>query len=207
MKLLRVAIIAIIFSAAFVCAHAEDNTFKSVILGLEVTKPSDWTFTTADEYKEKLQQVGDAELQEQIQECIQRYGTTPLVAMKKYPEPFEDLSPNFNIRIKPFEGLFENADGKTILSFFLSQFQKILKDFNLVTAPIEVEISGLKAGYAQMNYSIQNPDGRMFPITSESWVIPRAGYFFQINAVTRQDEKTGTRQEIAEIMKSLKIER
>jgi hypothetical protein len=41
---------------------------------------------------------------------------------------------------------------------------------------------------------------------SELWIVPRGDYFFMIGAGTRQDEKTGTRKEIQEILKTVKID-
>ena len=136
---------------------------------------------------------------------MQKYATAPLVAMMKYPEPYDDLNPSFKINIKPL-GRLKGIDGKAIVALILPQFQKLLQDYELVQEPVEKEISGLKAGYARLNYTLEIPDGRIFPTTSELWIIPRGDYYFIIGAGTRQDEKTGTRSEIAEILKSLKID-
>jgi hypothetical protein len=58
-----------------------------------------------------------------------------------------------------------------------------------------------------MNYTMEIPDGRSFQTTSELWIVPRGDYFFMIGAGTRQDEKTGSREEIQDILASLKIEK
>jgi len=186
-----------------VFSYAENNLFKSITVGLEVTKPSTWSFVTADEYKENLKRtkLSDAE----FQELMQKYATAPLVAMMKYPEPYDDLNPSFKVNIKPL-GQLKGMDGKTIVSLFLPQFQKLFQDYELVQEPVDKEISGLNAGYVRINYSLQIPDGRTFPTTSELWIVPRGDYYFLIGAGTRKDEKNGSRNEINEILKSLKIE-
>ncbi len=83
-----------------------------------------------------------------------------------------------------------------LIQMILPQFKKMFKDFIVVQAPIDVEVGGLKAAYSRFNYSLQIPDGREFPTSSELWIVPRGDYFFIIGAGTRQDEKTGSRDEI-----------
>ena len=201
MKIIRVIAAGLLLWSAG--SYADDDKFSSQTVGLEITKPSSWTFVTADEYKENIKRarMNDAE----FQELMQKYATAPLVAMMKYPEPYDDLNPSFKINIKPL-GRLKGVDGKAIIALILPQFQKLLQDYELVQEPVEKEISGLKAGYARLNYTLEIPDGRIFPTTSELWIIPRGEYYFIIGAGTRQDEKTGTRSEIAEILKSLKID-
>src|SRR5574341_401976 len=135
-----------------------------------------------------------------------KYATAPLVAMMKYPEPYDDLNPSFKVNIKPF-GPLKGKDGKEVISLIMPQFQKMFKDFRVVQAPKDVNVAGFKAAYARINYSLQTPDGRIFPTTSELWIVPRGDYFFVIGAGTRQDEKNGSRKEIERIMKSIKIEK
>jgi len=46
----------------------------------------------------------------------------------------------------------------------------------------------------------------VFPTASELWIVPRGDYFFLIGAGTRQDEKTGGRDEIRSILGTVRIE-
>lgn len=136
---------------------------------------------------------------------MQKYATAPLVAMTKFPEPFEDVNPSFKVNLKPYGGL-KGKSPQEIISLVVPQFQKVFKDFVLVQPPTEVVVSNIKSAYARMNYTMEIPDGRTFPITSELWIVPRGDYFFLIGAGTRQDEKTGSREEIQSILKTVKIE-
>jgi hypothetical protein len=123
----------------------------------------------------------------------------------KHPEPYEDLNPSFKVNIKPL-GQLKGKSGKDIIGLLLPQLQKAFKDFKLVQPPMEVLVSGIKSGYVRLNYSLQIPDGTMFPTTSELWIVPRGDYFFMMGAGTRQDEKTGSRKEIVDIIQSVKID-
>ena len=44
-----------------------------------------------------------------------------------------------------------------------------------------------------------------FSVSSELWVIPKEGMFIIMNATTRADEKTGTRKEIKDIIKTIRF--
>jgi len=90
-------------------------------------------------------------------------------------------------------------------SYILPQFQKMFQDFNLVQAPTDTTVGKLPAAYMRINYSLAIPDGRTFPTASELWIVPRGDYFFMIGAGTRQDGKTGSREEITKILSSVEL--
>ena len=184
-------------------AGDSENTFRSATVGFEVTKPESWQFLTAQQNLENLKRTKLSN--EEFQQLMLKYATAPLVAMMKHPEPFDDLNPSLKVNVKPF-GQLKGTDPKQILSMVSVQFASIFKDYEVVEAPTDTQVSGIKSGYLRFNYSLQIPDGRTFPTTSELWIVPRGDYFFMIGAGTRQDEKTGTRKEIREILKTVKID-
>ena len=190
----------ILLSISLSVAADSSNKFNSISAGFEITKPNGWYFVTAEENLENLKKVdmNDAE----FKQLMLKYSTAPLVAMMKHKEPFDDLNPSFKVNIKPL-GQLKGADPKQILGLFLPQFKKMFQDFSLVQSPVDIKVSGLSAGYMRINYSLAIPDGRTFPTTSELWIVPRGDYFFMIGAGTRQDEKTGSREEIKKILSSI----
>jgi hypothetical protein len=86
------------------------------------------------------------------------------------------------------------------------QLEKVFRDYELVQAPAITEVAGLEAAYARINYSLETAAGSIFPCTSELWIVPRGDYFFLLGAGTRQDESTGSRNEIQDILRSVKID-
>ena len=184
-------------------AGDSENTFRSATVGFEVTKPKSWQFLTAQQNLENLKRTKLSN--EEFHQLMLKYATAPLVAMMKHPELFDDLNPSLKVNVKPF-GQLKGTDSKQILSMVSVQFASIFKDYEVVEAPTDTEVSGIKSGYLRFNYSLQIPDGRTFPTTSELWIVPRGDYFFMIGAGTRQDEKTGTRKEIQEILKTVRID-
>lgn len=199
MKIISIILISILSSLVFA---GETNQFESTTVGFKLTKPTEWQFVTAEENLENLKkiQMDDKEFHQQMI----KYSTVPLVALMKYPEPFDDLNPSFKVNIKPL-GQLKGADPKQILNLILPQFKKVFQDFELVQEPMNTKISGLAAAYMRINYSLTIPDGRKFPTASELWIVPRGDFFFMIGAGTRQDEKTGSRKDIQNIIKSIAL--
>lgn len=182
---------------------AEPDIFHNPTAGLWITKPAQWNYVTASQNMDNLKATKLSD--EEFHAAMQKFATVPLVVMSKFPESFDDVNPSFKVNLKPYGGL----KGKTpeeMISLVVPQFQKVFKDFALVQPPTEVLVSNIKSGYARMNFTMEAPDGRTFPTTSELWIVPHGSYFFMIGAGTRQDEKTGSREEIQGILKSVRIE-
>lgn len=196
----RLALVVILFAASALAA--EKNTFKSVTVGFEVTKPDTWHFVTARQNRENLERIQLSD--EEFRKLMLKYARTPLVAMTKYREPYDDLNPTFKVNVRPY-GRLEGADPKQILTLVSSQLGHLFKGFKIVQQPTDDVVSGITSGYMRATYSLQTPDGRTFPTTSEMWIVPRGDYFFMIGSGTRQDEKTGSRDEVRKILESVKI--
>ena len=196
-------LMSLFFLVSTALAGDTENTFRSVTVGFELTKPESWRFLTAEKNLENLKRTKLSD--EEFQELMLKYATAPLVVIAKHPEPFDDLNPSFKVNVRPF-GKLKGADPKQILAMLSVQFKNVFKDYEVLQEPTDTEVSGIRSGYMRINYSIQIPDGRTFPTTSELWIVPRGNYFFMIGAGTRQDEKTGTRKEIQEILQTIKID-
>lgn len=187
-----------------VCLSGDAEVFHSPITGFQLTKPAGWYYLTAEQNIENIKAIKLND--EEFHAAIQKYATAPLVAMTKYPEPYDDVNPSFKVTFKPY-GSFIGKTPEEIINLVFPQFQRIFRDVRLVQPPTEVSISGIKSGYARMNYTMEVPDGRTFPVTSELWIVPSGDYFFMIGAGTRPDERTGSREEIRNILETVRIER
>jgi hypothetical protein len=202
-NILRTFVLGSIFFST-ICFAGSENTFSSVTAGFSVIKPDEWHFLTAEQNMENIErmQLDD----EEFKQAMLKYPTAPLVAMVKYQEPFDDLNPSFKVNIKPI-GNLKDVDPKTILNMMSGQLQNVLRDYKIVQEPIDTRVSGLKAATMTVNSTMVAPDGREFPITSDFWVVPRGEFFFMLGCGSRQDEKTGTRAELLEILETKKIEK
>ncbi|MCA9759621.1 MAG: hypothetical protein KDA27_27745 [Candidatus Eisenbacteria bacterium] len=202
MRILGVVVLVLTLMGTAVLAE-DGDTFRSATAGFEVTKPTDWQYLTAEENQENLSRIELSD--EELRAALLKYATVPLVATTKHPEPFDDLNPSFRVNMRPL-GELAALPATEVLGAFLPQFEQLFEEFELAEGPVETEVSGLPAAYVRMNYTLRTGDDLTFPTCSELWIVPRGEFFFMIGAGTRQDEATGTRKEIHDILKSVKIE-
>ena len=202
MHALRILVLVVAAICGGDALAAQADLFSSPTAGFEVAKPADWHYISAAQNLENLKSIKLTD--DEYHAAMLKYATAPLVAMTKFREPHDDLNPSFRVNIKPY-GQLKGIPSTELLNLLLPQFRKMFKDFDLVQPPQEVQVSGIRSAYARMNYTMEVPGGGLFPTTSELWIVPRGDYFFVIGAGTRQDEKTGSRKEIAAILATVKI--
>lgn len=194
---------ALVSAILALCAHAHAaETYENPAIGVAIDKPPEWHFATAEQNAENLKNTKLSS--EEYQALLLKYATTPLVAMTKYPEPYDDLNPSVKVNIKPYGGL-DRTDPKLILKLVLPTFEQMFEGFQVEQDPIDTTISGIESGYMRVSYSLKVGDGRVFDTTSELWIVPRGDHFFMIGAGTRSDELTGTRDEIKSIIETVSI--
>jgi hypothetical protein len=183
---------------------AEKDTYTNPTLGFALTKPAEWHFMTAEQNAENLARTKLKD--EEFQKLAQKYASAPMVAITKYEEPYDDLNPSLKVNVRPL-GNFSADNPTAILEFMAKQLEAVFEDYKVITPPKETKVAGLKSAYLKVHFSMKIPDGRSFPTCSELWVVPRGKHFFMIGAGTRQDEKTGRREEIEKILATIKIEK
>ncbi|GAB3388691.1 hypothetical protein [Massilia agri] len=197
------ALAALVLAAPAALAFAGDtNAFSNPTAGFALTKPAGWHYLSAAQNMDNIKRMKLCD--EEFHAMMKQYASAPLVAMSKYQEPFEDVNPSFKVNLKTY-GQLKGIPATELIKLILPQFQKTFRDFVLVQAPVEVQVAGIQSAYARIDYTMELPDGRSFPTSSELWIVPRGDYFFMIGAGTRQDEKTGTRAEIQGILDTVKI--
>ena len=199
-----VAAVMAVTLSSLVSKAQDSNVFRNVTAGFELSKPAGWVFVTAQQNLDNLTKtkLNDAE----FQKTMLRYATAPMVAMTKHPEPHEDLNPSFKVNIKPL-GRFKGESPNALTALLVSQIKPMFKDFALVVSPTNCVVAGLTGSYVRIHYNLETQDGQTFPTASELWIVPRGDFFFMMGAGTRQDEKSGKRSEIEDIIRSIKIEK
>ena len=186
-------------------AHAaspEGETVRIPTLGLSVFRPASWVTISAEENARNIRsvQMDDRE----FQELAARYANAPVFAIAKYPEPYEDLNPSFKINVRPLGG-FVGVAPEDILTAALPTFSRAFNDVKVLEGPRSAQVSGRKAAYARLSYTLRSGKAAV-PTISEIWIVPKGSIFFMIGAGTREDEKNGTRAEIRQILDRLRID-
>ena len=196
-------IVVLVLTLIAMPAHlVASDVFENATVGFYVEKPVDWHFVTAEQNMENLKRTQLSN--EEYRELLLKYANAPLVAMTKYEEPFDDLNPSLKVNIKPY-GDLDRSDPKIILNLVIPSFKQMFSDFEILEGPSDTQISGIPSAYVRVAYSLSIADGRVFPTTSELWIIPRGDHFFMVGSGTRTDEETGTRKEIQSILDTVAI--
>ena len=188
-------------SGSATATQKQGETIDIPTLGLSVTRPVGWVTVTADQNVRNIRsvQMDDPE----FQELAARYATTPVFAISKYPEPYPDLNPSFKINVRPLGGL-ARLPPEDILTVALPTFSRAFNDVQVLEGPRSTRVSGRKAAYARLSYTLRAEDVPV-PTMSEIWVVPKGSVFFMIGGGTRADEKNGSRAEIRRILDGVRI--
>ena len=202
MKKITLSAIVLSFLVSFAAAQTDSNTYNNPTVGLSVTKPAEWHFLTAEQNQENLERTKLND--DEFHEFMKKYATAPLVIMTKYEEPYNDLNPSLKVNIKPLGRLPGDNPGQ-IMELILPTLERVFDEFSVDYGPVDTLLSGLKASYVRVHFTMMVSDTTGYPTCSELWIVPKGSFFFIIGIGTRQDEKTGKRKEVEEILTSLQI--
>jgi len=192
-------------AGGFFCKGEEpESMYHNETFGFKVIKPKGWHITTSKEYAENL---GKIDINDpKLKNLVQRNANIPVITYTKYQEPYNDLNPGFKVNIYPL-GKLDPDNPVKILEVLLPNLQKVLKDYKLTVPPKETTVSGLKASYMQVFYTLVTSDGSSFPSCTEMWVVPKRNFFLALGVATRQDEKNCTRKDVGKIVETMVIEK
>jgi hypothetical protein len=182
-------------------ASSAGQTISIPTLGLSVVRPAGWSTVTAEQNSRNLRSVQMDD--RKLQELAARYATVPVVALAKYPEPYDDLNPSFKINVRPIGGFAGHAP-EDILLAATPTLQRMFGEVRFEEAPRRTTIDGRSAAYARLSYTLR-AGGKAFPTISEIWVVPSGPVFFMIGTGTRADERNGTRAEARAIVDSIRL--
>src|SRR5262245_11912522 len=111
------------------------DVFRNPTAGFEMTKPADWHYITAAEHMEHLQR---AKLDDQeFKEAMVKYASTPMVAISKFKEPYDDLNPSVKANVRPL-GTLKGQSTSEIAKLILTQLQRAFGDMKVSDGPKDV---------------------------------------------------------------------
>ena len=190
------------------CTHIKKADVKSDsvnLLGDETTgikiNSGSWHYIKA---KEHLQGLKHIKLRDKKLQKFMLKENNPLFVLMKYKRPYKGVNPSIKVDMVPM-GNMDYSQSEKIVKLNMDLLKKASSNFKVITQPESVYVGGLKGSYAHVQYEIHNQAGAAFFISSELWIIPKDGYFIMIGAATRANEKTGTRKEIKDIIKTIEF--
>lgn len=181
MKIVRFSTLAALAVLLHPILHAE--LYRNDEAGFSIEKPKEWHFLDTQD----------------------KSAAAPMVGFTKHPNPFNDVNPTVKVNLHPLNDLDGN-DPARIAALLAGPMQQAFDNFEVKGGPTQMTISGYKTGYIRVSYSMPDPAGNPIGISSELWVIPKGKHFFLIGTAIRQDQRTGTQQEIHNIVDTIKID-
>jgi hypothetical protein len=133
-----------------------------------------------------------------------RNAFVPFFAISKFEGPYDGINPSVGVNVRE-AGTQKGMPPPKLMDSIVPIFSKRFKDFSVAEGPMEVQVSSHPAGYLRMNFT-DEAKGSPGQVTYEAWVVVRGNLMFTISAITREDEANGTRQEVKEIIDTIKIE-
>ena len=182
---------------------AASDIFASQTLGLELTKPHDWFFTSADSSKSSADVAPVDEAA--IRAALGKIGMTDLFSITKHREPLPDLNPSVKVSVGSGAG---RIPAKVFIAALVDNplmTQSFFPKVKLVEPVRAVTLAGADAGYLKLE-SVANLPGRpAIPVADEIWMIPRGDYILVLQLATLKDEAADRRAALHAIVDTLKL--
>ena len=172
--------IVVVSLLALTAAGAEESedTFRSEIAGIELSKPSGWQFQTLETIARHRADVKMKD--EELQRVIQELATAPLVVATKHPEPYDSLNPSFQALVRPLGGN-QGVTGSQVLEAVVPTLESGFADFRLVEEITKIEVDGVPGARLSAEYTVQGPDGTVYPTRATIVVVPRGSFLYQFS--------------------------
>ena len=179
------------------------SIFRSNEYGFEMQSPNNWKQANNSMLLDNLEKFEVNE--ENLQKIIRtNRGSLLLSSFYKYdPKTHSGLIPTIqiNVRLKP-DVDFEQF--KMLMIQSAKGFSTVFSDFTYITAPSEIEISGVKSVYFVGKFTMKTQNGQEMKVRSRTYAIPNKNYFYQLNFT---DGQTGEdcNQEFDAIIQTIKV--
>lgn len=180
------------------------EVFNNPTIGFSIEKPEGWSYLSSQQISENRKNVrmNDKELQE----AVQKYASAPLVAMARYPEPYNDLNPSIQVIFRPL-GKLQGTAATDILKLVMPAIQRAVTDFQYLDDIQSINVSGLDAAFMRAKYKISNQKGRTFNVLTRVLLIPRGAYMFMISMACKADDPDDSEKIFLSTLDTIKIEK
>ena len=175
------------------------DRIENASAGLTLDKPSGWQTASAADIQANRERVRlpDAE----FQRALVTRSALPIVALMKYPEPYESLNPSIQITLR--QAL--RGTPTKLLTDALTTMRRGFPDLSIVTPVAPANVSGLAAAHVRVTYTLRTAN-RAVPVLSRIWLVPRGSLMFLIGMSGAQSGPDVCEPEFAAVLRSIRIE-
>ncbi len=200
MKKVLFLLFIILKSSSFVYGQ---KIFKSKEYGFEIQEPKNWIEANNKELLKNLEkfEITDESLKKLIDD---NKGSLLLNSFYKYnPKTHPGIIPTIQINVRQKNGNdFEGFKYAIIQS--AKGFKKYFEDFEYITEPTEIEISGIKCVFFVGKFTMNTQGGSELKVRSRTYAIPYKDYFFQVNFTDGQNGED-CNKEFDALVKTIRI--
>ena len=141
----------------------------------------------------------------EFQSLVIKLSSAPIFMISKYREPYDDLNPSVKITVRP-AGRVNSGSLLAVAKSTVAVVAKMVGKVDSIEGPKSLQFSGFPAAYAVIDFTLETQDGRQFPTQSQMWFVLKGDLLFMVGAGTRQDEMTGSRQEVQRVIDSIRLQ-
>ncbi len=200
MKKALLFLFIIVKSSSFVYGQ---KVFKSKEYGFEIQEPKSWIEANNKELLKNLEkfEVSDENL---IKLISDNKGSLLLSSFYKYnPKTHSGIIPTIQINVRQKNGNdFDQFKNMIVQS--AKGLKKYFEDFEYISEPTEIKISGIRCVYFVGKFTMKSQNGNELKVRSRTYAIPYKNYFFQVNFTDGQIGED-CNKEFEELVKTIKI--
>ncbi len=184
------------------CYASLRDVYTYDLLGLSITKPSNWFFLTQQEVRDNS---GHAVIRDKTITAYQdKSPPKPLVAITKYQEPYEKLNVSFSVIFHEIDPALNVTDFQ-LLQKIISTLREKGDKFSLLEGPSKVKVAGQNAVFAKVRYLVKTHDGKTFIQIARYWIVLKNHKFIQLQASSPSTGADSLDNQFDQILKSVKL--
>jgi hypothetical protein len=199
--MVRTAVILCLAISVSLCTSvlAQDRIENSNA-GISLERPQSWQSATAAQIQANRERVrlSDSE----FQQAMVARSALPIIALMKYPEPFEGLNPSVQITLR--QAL--KGTPTQLLTAALATMRRGFADLSIVQPVEATTVSGLPAAGVRVTYTLRTTT-QSVPVLSRLWLVPRGSLMFLIGMSGAQSGPEVCEAEFAKVLQSIHIDR
>jgi hypothetical protein len=138
----------------------------------------------------------------EFQQAMVARSALPIIALMKYPEPFEGLNPSVQITLR--QAL--KGTPTQLLTAALATMRRAFADLSIVQPVEATTVSGLPAAGVRVTYTLRTTT-QSVPVLSRLWLVPRGSLMFLIGMSGAQSGPEVCEAEFAKALQSIHIDR
>lgn len=176
--------------AAPLLRAADENVYRNTTLGFSIQKPATWFFETMATDGD-TRAVSDSPVK--------------MIMITRYKEPYPELNASLSISCVSRDEVAVTVP-KTLVRIIVNRIVERYEDASVQEGPSEATIAGLKGAYARVFFEGKLKEGDRAAASEEVWVLVAGDLYCIATGESRQDEKTGSRNELRQILETMKVD-